>query len=145
MARNAKGFDERRARPGEIVGGGFFVFRRGRSTGRIKVPSVPFEFGSIAEAGAEAQRRERSGDGAIFDIFERVGTVPASGGPVITVLGVEISLTAFTASYLVEHGVARKVDGGRLELDDGIDLSSNEKVHRLMLALCHPRALERRP
>lgn len=53
----------KKARKGEVIGGGFFVFRRGDGTKRIRPSMWPFEHGSFASALAEAARlREATGD-----------------------------------------------------------------------------------
>lgn len=145
MGRNSSRFDERQPRRGETIGGGFFVFARGRSTGRIRPTSVPFEYDSLAKAGEAARRLHSDRPGRSFDIFERVATVPAPEGPTVSILGVEVTLTAASAQYLVDHDVLRQVGDDQYELLDDVDLNTNGKVHKLMLALCHPRALERRP
>jgi hypothetical protein len=48
--------DPRKERPGETIGGGFFVFRRTAKTGRIRVPEWPFEHPNRAAAEAERDR-----------------------------------------------------------------------------------------
>lgn len=42
--------------PGETIGGGFFVFRRGENTNRIRAPYWPFEHATLREAILEAER-----------------------------------------------------------------------------------------
>lgn len=60
---------------GEVVGGGFFVFRRGETTGRIKVnpAKLPFEHGTLEAAQREAKRLAAASPGITFSIFQQVG------------------------------------------------------------------------
>lgn len=52
----------KKARKGEVIGGGFFVFRRGDDTKRIRPSMWPYEHGSFSQALAEAERlREETG------------------------------------------------------------------------------------
>ncbi len=55
-AKNRGGWlkDARKARTAETIGGGFFIFRRGDGTGRIRPSMWPFEHGSQEQAEAEA-------------------------------------------------------------------------------------------
>lgn len=67
-------------RPGEIVGGGYFIFRRGDGTGRVRPSMWPYEHGSAETARAEAERLSRAFPGYRFDVFELAGSfaqVPA--------------------------------------------------------------------
>lgn len=48
--------DPRLPRAGETIGGGWFVFRRGRGSGRIRAPEYPFEHATRAAAEAECRR-----------------------------------------------------------------------------------------
>lgn len=48
--------DARKEREGEKIGGGFFVFRRGRKSGRIRAPEWPFEHPTFEAAFAEMER-----------------------------------------------------------------------------------------
>lgn len=73
----AKKFGRPRARRNEKVGGGYFVFKRGRRTGRIKTGHIlagkmPFEHATLESALDEAARLsvERGGK---FEVFSRVG------------------------------------------------------------------------
>ena len=46
-----------RKRKGEVIGGGYFVYRRGKRTGRISIASkLPFEHPSFEAALQEADR-----------------------------------------------------------------------------------------
>lgn len=63
-------------RKGETVGGGYFVFRRGKWTGRVGVrTTLPFEHGSYDEAIAEARRLSRKHPGETFEVFATTGDV----------------------------------------------------------------------
>ncbi|WP_309083755.1 hypothetical protein [Chelativorans sp.] len=53
-------------RDGEIIGGGFWVFRRGDSTGRIRPSVWPFEYGSEEAATVQADKLARANPGQIF-------------------------------------------------------------------------------
>ena len=48
--------DPRKERPGEKIGGGFFVFRRGEGTKRVRAANWPFEYPSL-EAAQEGRDR----------------------------------------------------------------------------------------
>ena len=61
--------DARVAREGEAIGGGWFVFRRGDSTGRIRGSIWPFEHGSREAAEAEARRLAVELPGYRFDVL----------------------------------------------------------------------------
>lgn len=72
------------ARPNEQIGGGFFIFRRGSTTGRIKTGYIkhgkmPFEHPSLEAATAEAERLGAL-YGGIYDVFARAWSLDA--GPV---------------------------------------------------------------
>lgn len=67
-------------RPGEVVGGGFFVFRRGDGTGRVRPSMWPFEHPDHQSAFTEAQRLAAAHPGYRFDVFSVAGShlqVPA--------------------------------------------------------------------
>lgn len=71
----AKKFGRPRARRNEKVGGGHFVFKRGRTTGRIKtgrVGHIPFEHATLESALDEAARLSVE-KGGKFEVFSRVG------------------------------------------------------------------------
>ena len=61
--------DWRNPRPNETIGGGWFVFRRGDSTKRVKPAAWPFEHPSINAARAEALRLAADMPGQQFDIL----------------------------------------------------------------------------
>ena len=58
-------------REGETINAGFFVFRRGDSTNRIRPSQLPFEHPSLEAAVAEAQRLAAGRPGYAFDVFTR--------------------------------------------------------------------------
>lgn len=62
-------------RKGETIGGGFFVFRRGKKTGRVgcKTPWMPFEHPAKSAAIAEADRLGRRYPGETFEVFATTG------------------------------------------------------------------------
>lgn len=63
-------------RPNEIIGGGFFVFRRGKKTGRVGVyTTMPYEHGSLEQATAEATRLAALCPGETFEVFQTSGVV----------------------------------------------------------------------
>lgn len=54
----------------EKIGGGYFVFRRGKKTGRISVGStLPFEHPIYKAAAEEAERLSAKNSGETFQIF----------------------------------------------------------------------------
>lgn len=59
-------------RTGEEIGGGHFVFKRGKRTGRIENRGIPFEHGSVDSALDEAARLSVEYGGQ-FDVYSRVG------------------------------------------------------------------------
>ncbi len=66
---------KRGPRSGEKIGAGFFVFRRGDSTNRIRPSQLPFEHPSKEAALAEAVRLAGVRPGYSFDVFERVSSI----------------------------------------------------------------------
>lgn len=72
--RSQQRWHENRIKRGEVVGGGFFVFRRGVTTGRIKVDPerLPFEHATLDVAQAEAVRLAAANPGVIFSVFQEV-------------------------------------------------------------------------
>lgn len=69
--------DLRQERPGELIGGGFIVIRRGNRTGRLRVPEWPFEHPTLEAAMAECDRLSEAHPGEVFEVYRRVA---ASGG-----------------------------------------------------------------
>jgi len=63
-----------RAEKGEKVGGGFFVFRRGSTTGRIKInpAKLPFEHPSLEAALREAKRLTERHPGVGFSVLKEI-------------------------------------------------------------------------
>jgi hypothetical protein len=62
-----------RVRKNEVIGGGFFVFRRGKSTGCIGCgTTLPFEHGSFESAAQEAKRLAETYPGETFSVFEEM-------------------------------------------------------------------------
>lgn len=59
----------RMKREGEKVGAGFFVFRRGRTSKRIKMSFIPFEHPTLESAHAEAERLCALHPGQTFEVF----------------------------------------------------------------------------
>lgn len=60
-------------RRGEKIGGGYFVFRRGKKTGRISAGgSLPFEHPSYAAARQEAERLAKANPGERFVVVREL-------------------------------------------------------------------------
>lgn len=60
------------ARTGETIGGGYFVFRRGDGTNRIRPSMWPFEYGSRDEAETQATALAVANPGYTFDVVQVV-------------------------------------------------------------------------
>lgn len=58
----------REPRKGETIGGGFFVFRRGENTGRIRPAQWPFEHATFKEAMEQADKLAKAMPGYRFDV-----------------------------------------------------------------------------
>lgn len=75
---------QRRIERGEVVGGGYFVFRRGETTGRVKInpAKLPFEHGTLEAAQREATALAAKSPGITFSIFQQIGQalVPHTDG-----------------------------------------------------------------
>lgn len=67
---SAKIKDARTARKGEQIGGGYFVFRRGDGTGRIRPSPWPFEHPTICAAKREADKLAKMQPGYQFDVVQ---------------------------------------------------------------------------
>ncbi|MFD2650703.1 hypothetical protein [Brucella rhizosphaerae] len=66
-------------RRNEVIGGGFFVFRRGKQTGRVSVAtSLPYEHGSFEQALAEATRLAKLCPGETYEVFQTSGAIATS-------------------------------------------------------------------
>ena len=64
-----------KVREHEKIGGGFFVFRRGKKTGRIGVKrnAIAFEHPDEPSAFKEAQRLAGLNPGETFEVFQTTG------------------------------------------------------------------------
>lgn len=68
-------------RTNEQIGGGFFVFRRGKKTGRVGIRSqLPFEHPDYASAVREAARLAALHNGETFEVFQTTGTTVGTQG-----------------------------------------------------------------
>lgn len=68
-------------RKNEQIGGGYFVFRRGKKTGRVGIKSsVPYEHGSFEQALAEASRLASLCEGETFEVFQTSGAIAVNVG-----------------------------------------------------------------
>ena len=74
VSKSIESLTAKRAKLGEVVGGGYIVFRRGKKTGRvgIKKNSICFEWPSYQTARAEANRLEQLNPGERFVVFRQV-------------------------------------------------------------------------
>lgn len=59
-----------RNRPGELIGGGFLVLRRGKRSGRVRPSFMAFEHASWAAAVIEADRLAAAHPGERFQVFQ---------------------------------------------------------------------------
>lgn len=64
---------ENNNRKGEVIGGGCFVFRRCRRTGRVFNGGMPYEHADYASAVREAARLAKL-TGDTFEVFQTTGT-----------------------------------------------------------------------
>jgi len=64
--------DARIERAGEKIGGGFFVFRRGKKSGRVRAPEWPFEHPTLEAAETERNRLCDKFPGEWFVVFRGV-------------------------------------------------------------------------
>lgn len=60
-------------RDGELICGGFFVFRRGDGTGRIRPSQWPFEYPTREAADAQAMVLAEKMPGYVFSVFQEIG------------------------------------------------------------------------
>lgn len=58
----------------EVIGGGYFVFRRGQDTGRIRPAFWSFEHPTLALAIAAAKKLSDENPGQQFDVFGLLDT-----------------------------------------------------------------------
>ena len=70
--------DPRLPREEEAIGGGYFVFRRGDGTNRIRPSNWPFEHPTLEAAKGEALKLARSNPGYQFEVFSRCFSIEAS-------------------------------------------------------------------
>jgi len=59
-----------KSRKGEEIGGGYFVFRRGKGTGRVRPSPWPFEHPTICSAKREADKLAAMQPGYQFDVLQ---------------------------------------------------------------------------
>ena len=59
-------------RQGEVIGGGYFVFRRGDSSGRIRPSDWPFEYDTLVAAQTQAELLAKRRPGYAFEVFARL-------------------------------------------------------------------------
>jgi hypothetical protein len=65
-----------RTEKGEQVGGSYFIFRRGKKTGRISVGKwVPFEHASLRDAEEQAKKLSEQKPGEKFEVFSSTGII----------------------------------------------------------------------
>lgn len=64
----------KKPRDGEVIGAGFFVFRRGRETGRIRPSQWPYEHPTREAAEAEAAKLAATMPGYTFDVLQVVAS-----------------------------------------------------------------------
>lgn len=64
--------DWRAQRPGEQIGGGYIVVRRGRHSHRLRLPEFPFEHPSCEAALTECARLSRAHPNQHFEVWARV-------------------------------------------------------------------------
>ena len=62
--------DVRKERDGEKIGGGYFIFRRGKGSGRIRAPEYPFEHPTEQAARDELERLRQQYPNEIFQIAQ---------------------------------------------------------------------------
>lgn len=75
---------ERRKALGEVVGGGYFVFRRGKKTGRIASANLlPFEHATENAAYDEAYRLAKANPGEQFVVLGASTTVGPFLAPLV--------------------------------------------------------------
>ena len=66
--------NQKKPRDGEVIGAGFFVFRRGGGTGRIRPAQWPFEHPNLEAAEAEAAKLAAKMPGYTFDVLQVVSS-----------------------------------------------------------------------
>ncbi|MBW4710700.1 hypothetical protein KX928_23165 [Roseobacter sp. YSTF-M11] len=73
--------DPRKEREREKIGGGFFIFRRGGRTGRIRPSKWPFEYRNLKDATDRADILARRFPGETFIVVGELEAVHVSPGP----------------------------------------------------------------
>lgn len=66
--------DPRKERDHETIGGGHFVFRRTKNTGRIRAPEWPFEHPTLDAAQAERDRLAEKFPGENFVVISQAAS-----------------------------------------------------------------------
>lgn len=69
--------DPRQPRKGETIGGGYFVFRRGERTNRIRPSQWPFEYDNEADALQQAAILAAQHPGYVFQVLSVVNAAMA--------------------------------------------------------------------
>lgn len=67
--------DPRQARENEEIGGGYFVFRRGERTRRIRPSQFPFEHATLKAAIEMARQHATEQPGFTFDVVQVVASI----------------------------------------------------------------------
>lgn len=103
---NAKNPRRRRSpapRMNEVIGGGFFVFRRGKQTGRVSVATtLPYEHGSFEQALAEATRLAKLCPGETFEVFQTSGAIATSNEALVEAMPASVETVATEDPKLAE-------------------------------------------
>lgn len=63
----------KKTRKGEVIGGGWWVFRRGDGTGRIRVPMWPYEHPDAESAHKQAENLAVQNPGEKFVVVHQHG------------------------------------------------------------------------
>ena len=66
--------DPKKPRQNEAIGGGYFVFRRGDGTKRIRPSQWPFEYASLDEANDQARKLTEANPGYRFDVVSVIAS-----------------------------------------------------------------------
>ena len=90
--------DKRNARMNETIGGGFIVAKRGRDSGRVRMPQWPFEHATFEGARDEAQRLAVKHPGQQFVVLTQASDlVVAMPDPLDVPVAADAALTQATA------------------------------------------------
>lgn len=65
-------WNPKKPRPGEVIGGGYIVARRGGGTNRVRAADWPFEFDNLPDAEAEAAKLAARFPGRVFTVWAQV-------------------------------------------------------------------------